>query len=128
MKRKFLAWLSVLRWRLVRKLGGEMPGDRALVARSIDPGLCRVEVNYGFMDTVRLPQALTTMSDYGCEFNPMLTSYFLSSDTVVAGSEPTMALWRKKLFAHMHHNASNVANFLGLPSNAVVELGAKVEI
>ena len=49
MKRKFLAWLSVLRWRLVRKLGGEMPGDRVLVARSITPGLCRVEVNYGFM-------------------------------------------------------------------------------
>lgn len=49
MKRKFLAWLSRLRWRLVRKLGGEMPGDRVLVARSINPGLCRVEVNYGFM-------------------------------------------------------------------------------
>lgn len=49
MKRKFMAWLSVLRWRLVRKLGGEMPGDRVLVARSINPGLCRVEVNYGFM-------------------------------------------------------------------------------
>lgn len=49
MKRKFLAWLSVLRWRLVRKLGGEMPGDRVLVARSINPSLCRVEVNYGFM-------------------------------------------------------------------------------
>ena len=49
MKKKFLAWLSVLRWRLVRKLGGEMPGDRALVARSISPGLCRVEVNYRFM-------------------------------------------------------------------------------
>lgn len=43
MKRKFLAWLSRLRWRLVRKLGGEMPGDRVLVARSINPGLCRVE-------------------------------------------------------------------------------------
>lgn len=54
MKKKFLAWLSVLRWRLVRKLGGEMPGhempgDRVLVARSINPGLCRVKVNYRFM-------------------------------------------------------------------------------
>lgn len=33
MKRKFMAWLSVLRWRLVRKLGGEMPGDRVLVCQ-----------------------------------------------------------------------------------------------
>lgn len=103
------------------------PAER-LSVRDLGHNCWAVQVNCGFMDTVRLPQALTAMSDYGCEFNPMLTSYFLSSDTVVAGSEPTMALWRKKLFAHMHHNASNVANFLGLPSNAVVELGAKVEI
>jgi KUP system potassium uptake protein len=39
-----------------------------------------------------------------------------------------MALWREKLFAQMHHNASGVADFLKLPSNAVVELGSKVEI
>lgn len=49
MKRKFMAWLSRLRWKLVHRLGGERPGDRVLVARSINPGLCRVEVNYGFM-------------------------------------------------------------------------------
>lgn len=48
MKRKFLIWLSRLRWRLVRKLGGERPDDRVLVARSINPELSSVEVNYGF--------------------------------------------------------------------------------
>ena len=39
-----------------------------------------------------------------------------------------MAAWREKLFAQMHHNASAAADFLRLPSNAVVELGSKVEI
>jgi KUP system potassium uptake protein len=39
-----------------------------------------------------------------------------------------MAPWREKLFAQMHHNASGAAAFLGLPNNAVVELGSKIEI
>lgn len=32
MKRKFMAWLSRLRWKLVHRLGGERPGSRVLVA------------------------------------------------------------------------------------------------
>ncbi|GAO25396.1 potassium transporter [Alicycliphilus sp. B1] len=39
-----------------------------------------------------------------------------------------MAAWREKLFAQMHHNAGAAAEFLNLPSNAVVELGGKIEI
>jgi KUP system potassium uptake protein len=39
-----------------------------------------------------------------------------------------MAPWREKLFAQMHHSASGAAGFLGLPNNAVVELGSKIEI
>jgi KUP system potassium uptake protein len=39
-----------------------------------------------------------------------------------------MAPWREKLFAQMHHNASAAAEFLHLPSNAVIELGSKIEI
>ncbi len=37
-------------------------------------------------------------------------------------------MWREKLFAQMHHSATGAAEFLNLPSNAVVELGSKVEI
>jgi len=39
-----------------------------------------------------------------------------------------MALWREKLFAGMHRNASAAADFLSLPANRVVELGTKVQI
>ena len=58
----------------------------------------------------------------------MNTSYFLSRDTVVPTIGGGMAAWREKLFAQMHHNASGAADFLKLPSNAVVELGGKIEI
>jgi len=39
-----------------------------------------------------------------------------------------MSIWREKLFAGMHRNAAAAADFLNLPSNRIVELGAKVEI
>ena len=49
MKRKFMAWLSRLRWKLVHRLGDERPGSRVLVARPNGPGVSKVEVNYRFM-------------------------------------------------------------------------------
>jgi KUP system potassium uptake protein len=58
----------------------------------------------------------------------MQTSYFVSREVVAPSHAPGMMGWRKKLFAHMHHNASTAAEFMHLPSNAVVELGAKVDI
>ena len=64
----------------------------------------------------------------GIVLNPMTTSYFLSRDIVTPTLGKGMALWREKLFAQMHHSATGAAEFLSLPSNAVVELGSKVEI
>ncbi len=90
----------------------------------------QVEVHYGFMDKVNLPRALKPLATtHGCNLDTMQMSYFLSRDTVVPTAiRKGMALWRKKLFAQMYHEASSVATYMGLPSNAVVELGGKVEI
>jgi len=68
------------------------------------------------------------MKNQGCLLDPMNTSYFLSRDVVIPSIGGGMALWREKLFAQMHHNASAAADFLNLPNNSVVELGAKVAI
>ena len=88
----------------------------------------QVLVHYGFMDQIDLPKALLELHKHGCVFEPMQASYFLSRDNIVPSNLPGMARWREKLFAHMHHNASAAAEYLNLPNNAVVELGAKVEI
>jgi len=88
----------------------------------------QVVVNYGFKNDLDLPEALSAMRGRGCDVGPMTTSYFLSRDVVVPTIGSGMAPWREKLFAQMHHNASAAAEFLNLPSNAVIELGSKVEI
>jgi KUP system potassium uptake protein len=68
------------------------------------------------------------MRGEGCQLDDMTTSYFLSRDTVIPTLGGGMAFWREKLFAQMHRNASGAADFLNIPSNAVVELGSKIEI
>ena len=88
----------------------------------------QVVVHHGYMDELNLPHALQLLEPQGCRLDPMQTSYFLSRDSVVPTLGDGMAPWREKLFAQMHHNASAAADFLRLPSNAVVELGSKVEI
>ena len=88
----------------------------------------QIDLHYGFMDDPDVPRALALLRGCGCEVEPMSTSYFLSRESVIPAVGTGMAPWREKLFAQMHHNASGAADFLKLPSNAVVELGSKVEI
>jgi len=102
--------------------------DQRLQVAPLGGDCWQVTVNYGFKNELDLPSALRLMHGRGCELETMSTSYFLSRDVVVPTIGSGMAPWREKLFAQMHHNASGVAAFLHLPSNAVVELGSKVEI
>ena len=102
--------------------------DKRLEVHSLGHDCWQVHVNYGFKNDLDLPKALRQIKNRGCQLEPMTTSYFLSRDTVVPTISRGMAGWREKLFAQMHHNASGAADFLNLPSNAVVELGSKIEI
>ena len=102
--------------------------DKRLEFDSLGHDCWQVIVNYGFKNDPDLPRALALLKGQGCELDPMSTSYFLSRDIVIPTIGGGMANWREKLFASMHHNASAAAEFLNLPTNAVVELGSKIEI
>ena len=88
----------------------------------------QVTLHFGFKNDPDVPEALKLIKGRGIEINEMETSYFLSRDTVTPRLGGGMALWREKLFANMHRNASAAADFLNLPTNRIVELGSKVEI
>ena len=105
-----------------------MKGEGQVELQPLGNDCWQVMVHYGFMDDPDLPRALAQLRGRGCELEPMRTSYFLSRDTVIPTVGTGMAPWREKLFAQMHHNASDAADFLRLPNNTVVALGSKVEI
>jgi KUP system potassium uptake protein len=102
--------------------------DKRLAVERLGHNCWQVVIHYGFKNDPDVPQALTAMRGRGCHLEPMTTSYFLSRDVVVPTIGSGMAPWREKLFAQMHHNAGAAAEFLNLPSNAVIELGSKIEI
>ena len=99
-----------------------------LQVESLDHDCWQVVVHYGFKDEPDLPRALAPLREQGVHLDPMITSYFLSRDTVIPTIGGGMVTWREKLFAQMHRNAGAAADFLKLPNNAVVELGSKIEI
>ncbi len=102
--------------------------DKRLEVQALGSDCWQVVVHYGFKNEPDLPKALELLAGRGIDLNPMTTSYFLSRDIVTPTLGSGMAFWREKLFAAMHHGASAAAEYLNLPSNAVVELGSKVEI
>ncbi|PKO29203.1 MAG: potassium transporter Kup [Betaproteobacteria bacterium HGW-Betaproteobacteria-9] len=102
--------------------------DKRLAVEPLGHDCWQVVIHYGFKNDPDVPKALRLMRGRGCELEPMTTSYFLSRDLVVPTLGSGMAPWREKIFAQMHHNAGAAAEFLNLPSNAVIELGSKIEI
>ena len=88
----------------------------------------QVVLHFGFKNDPDVPEALRLLEGRGIPLPEMDTSYFLSRDIVIPTIGEGMSLWREKLFAGLQRNAAAAADFLHLPSNRVVELGAKVEL
>ena len=103
------------------------PEERA-AAEEVAPGIYKVSLCYGFMESPNVPRALEALSAQGIEFKPMQTSYFLGRETVVAASLPKLRFIRRWLFLFMARNAVSATEFFRIPSDRVVELGVRIAI
>jgi KUP system potassium uptake protein len=92
------------------------------------PGIHRVVIRYGFMESPNLPRDLAALHADGVPFDPMQASYFLGRETLVTGSVPRLPMWRLWLFLVMARNAVSATEFFRIPSDRVVELGVRVAI
>jgi KUP system potassium uptake protein len=102
--------------------------DRRVELQPLGHDCWAVTLNFGFKNDPDVPEALKLLESQGVPLEDMDTSYFLSRDIVIPTLGRGMAMWREKLFAGMHRNASGAADFLYLPTNRIVELGSKLEI
>jgi KUP system potassium uptake protein len=100
-----------------------------LTFKDMGSGMYLVRAIYGFKETPDVIKILELVSkEFDVECDLMDTSFFLARDTVIPSAIPGMALWREKLFAWMFQNSAKPADFFQIPTNRVVELGAKIEI
>ncbi len=103
------------------------PGDRARAEEAV-PGIYKVTLFYGFMESPNVPRALESLAAQGIEFKPMQTSYFVGRETVVPASVPKLRFIRRWVFLFMARNAVSATEFFRIPSDRVVELGVRIAI
>ncbi|MDE2515124.1 MAG: potassium transporter Kup [Rhodospirillales bacterium] len=106
----------------------EVRGDARMQITELAPGIHRVELRYGFMESPNIPRALEDLKNRGIAFEPMQASYFLGREVLVQAMVPKMPIWRLWLFLVMARNAVSATEFFRIPSDRVVELGVRVAI
>ncbi len=88
----------------------------------------KIILNYGYMETPRLPAALTDLRKAGLRFDIMTTSFFLGRRSLKASPNSGMPVWQDKLYIVLSKQAATATDFFSIPSDRVVELGAQVTI
>ncbi len=106
----------------------EVGPDRRSEFHELAPGIHRVILQYGFMESPNIPRDLEELQSRGIQFDTMQASYFLGREVVVRAMVPKMSLWRVWLFLVMARNAVPATEFFRIPSDRVVELGVRVAI
>jgi len=103
------------------------PENRASISE-LAPGVQRVVLRYGFMESPNIPRALEDLNGNGLSYNPMQASFFLGREVLVRAMVPKLRAWRLFLFLFMARNAVPATEFFRIPSDRVVELGVRVAI
>ncbi len=103
------------------------PDSRAEVTE-LAPGVHRVILRYGFMESPNIPKALEGLRGSGVHYEPMQASFFLSREVLVSAMVPKLPMWRLYLFLFMARNAVPATEFFRIPSDRVVELGVRVAL
>ncbi|HKT04118.1 MAG TPA: KUP/HAK/KT family potassium transporter [Rugosimonospora sp.] len=95
-----------------------------------DDGITHIIVRFGYMETPDVPRALRTLDPADTEGDPHLdqASYYLSKIELRAGTAPTMARWRKRLFIATSYITADAAEHFGLPRDRTVIMGSHIEV
>jgi KUP system potassium uptake protein len=93
-------------------------------------GIIHVRACYGYMEKPNIPAALHLLDPAHTEghIDVDTASYFLSKLELVAGDEPTMAEWRKRLFIATSYITSDAASYFSLPLDRTVSIGSRIEV
>jgi KUP system potassium uptake protein len=105
-----------------------VPAARRVEVEDLGHGFWQVTANFGFMDNPDVPAALALCAQHGLPIDLFATSFFLSRETIVPRPKAGMARWRQNLFEAMSRNAGRAVDYFGIPGNAVIELGSRVQL
>ena len=92
-------------------------------------GFYRIQVKLGFMQTPDIPLTLTNCSRLGFDADLDHKHYYLAHETVVRRTtDSAMGPISFAVFSFLNRIASRAPDFFKIPSDAVIEVGFRVEI
>jgi KUP system potassium uptake protein len=106
----------------------EVPAAARIHFRDFGEGVWAATAHYGFRESPRVGEILRLCRQAGIPVRDHETSFFLGRETLVRAAHPTMAGWRRRLFAFLSRNAKPPTDFFKIPPNRVLEIGTQVEL
>jgi KUP system potassium uptake protein len=105
-----------------------VPKAERLQVRDLGRGFYRVVASFGYMEQPSVPLVFELLSEQGLRLAMSRTSFFVGRERLLPDRTPMMPLWREKIFSFMSRNALGATTYFGIPSDRVIEVGARVEI
>jgi KUP system potassium uptake protein len=102
--------------------------SKRLTVTPVCAGIQRIVAQVGFMETPNIQEILREAEAYGVPYDPEHTTFFLSREELLAGRRSDLPALRRAAFMQMARSAQVIADYYGLPSSRVVEIGTRIEI
>ncbi len=101
---------------------------KRLTVTPVCEGIVRIVAQFGFMEKPNIVEILRDAEEFGIKFEPERTTYFLSREELLPGQRSDLAPLRRRAFMQMQRSAQVIADYYGLPSGRVIEIGTRLEI
>ncbi|MGA2089804.1 MAG: KUP/HAK/KT family potassium transporter, partial [Stellaceae bacterium] len=105
-----------------------IPEAKRLTVTPVCEGIVRIVAQVGFMEKPNILEILRAAESYGVPYDSDHTTFFLSREELVAGQRSDLPALRRAAFMLMARSAQVIADYYGLPSSRVVEIGTRLEI
>jgi len=94
----------------------------------LEDGFWHVTVHFGFVEMPDLPSVLAHARREGLPVLDETNYYIERNDPVSSAHRDPISRWRIALFAFMSRNSAHAINRFKIPSNALIEIGRRVEL
>jgi KUP system potassium uptake protein len=105
-----------------------IPEGKRLTVSPVCEGIVRLVAAFGFMEKPNIPEILRAAEAHGVIYEPERTTYFLSREELLPGQRSDLPPLRRRVFMQMARSAQVIADYYGLPSGRVIEIGTRLEI
>jgi len=105
-----------------------VPNFDKIKVEKIGLGISRIIVHYGFMEAPDIRTIFSLCRGQGLDVDLDQASFFLGREKLTVSDHPAMSRWRAALFLFLSRNAMDAAAFFNIPSDRVIEVGARLEL